>query len=360
MGSHNAALTIALTTLFVATPCAARAADGDDCEGWFCTSDESTSETASAAPAGESQKDAAIGQMGTITLPGGVEIPGRILELLPGDHVTLLLADGTTRAIAWPEVVQISISARIVIGGAPEPAHPGPTPIPAPAKPEPPATTTEAEDVAVPVKVVDEPRPILVREHEDTFEPGFTIGAYLSLIAPGDSLTNVIGAGGALELDGGFRFAKHWRLHGVFELSQYAPANATSNADSATGVYVGGGLELNLAPDGPIGWLFDIGMGVRSLDVPIAGPNGPGVQSYSGFEPLRLAIGLAFPLGKEARLDIRVHTDVGTFAPTTSSSYSSDACNQGTNTTYSCPSSTPAAPTTYSFTGIAIGTHFSL
>lgn len=50
------------------------------------------------------------GSVDTVQLRSGVIIQGRITELIGGDHITLVVAQGVTQSVAWAEVERLIIS----------------------------------------------------------------------------------------------------------------------------------------------------------------------------------------------------------------------------------------------------------
>jgi hypothetical protein len=379
MRSLRSASLLALSLAGLAVPCVAHAGDTElsaaptasaaanegACDGWFCGGEESPP---AKAPDATPDPASAVGKDGTITLPGGFELPGRILEMVPGDHVTLQLGDGSTRSIPWLGVLQIRISAQVVLGGggvatpAPAPtATPAPAPTAAPTYTPPPAPTYRPRPAP---RFVDAPMRPHVRRHAPEFEPSFTLGGRFSLLAPGDAMKSMVGSGAGVEMQIGYRFARHWRIYGAVERTRFEAAPGNMGADSASSTFVGGGLELNLSPDGPIGYLLDVAMGFRSLDVPMtygsSYSSGSGSASYTGFEPLRVSAGIAFPVAKGLRLDLLAFADFGTF-----SSVKGDAANCVTNSvdySTSCSSSSTSSSVhqSYETVGLALGGHFEL
>jgi hypothetical protein len=380
MRSLRTASLLALSLAALAIPSAAHAGDTElsaapagaaasesACDGWFCGAEEAAPPK---APDVASDPASAVGKDGTITLPGGFELPGKILEMVPGDHVTLQLGDGSTRSIPWLGVMQIKISAQIVIGGggaSPAPTAPpvSPAPLPAPA-------TTAAPNSPPPPPVgyraprfVDGPRRVHVRrQQQPAFESAFTLGGRFSLLSPGDGMKGLVGSGAGVEMQLGYRFARHWRMYGAVERTRFDAGSASMSSDSASSTFVGAGLELNLSPDGPIGYLIDVAMGFRSLDVPASYGSTyttvSGNTSYSGFEPLRLSAGIAFPVTKGLRFDLLAFADFGTL---TSAKGDVSSCTTSSSS-YStgCVTSTMSSNVhqSYETVGIALGGHFEL
>lgn len=378
MRALRSASLLALSLAALAVPCVAHAGDSElsaapaagggasesACDGWFCGGEESAPDK---TPDVTSDAASAVGKDGTITLPGGFELPGRILEMVPGDHVTLQLGDGSTRAIPWLGVVQIKISARVVIGGSGTPATTTPTTTPTYTPPPPPAPTyTPAPPPALrpAPRFVDAPRRAHVRRHAPEFEPAFTIGGRFSLLAPGDGMRGMVGSGAGVEMQVGYRFARHWRLYGAVERTRFEAASGNSGAESATSTFVGGGLELNLSPDGPIGYLLDVAMGFRSLDVPMAYGSaystGTGTASYTGFEPLRVSAGIAFPVTKGLRLDLLAFADFGTFTSAKGDTATCVSSSVDYATSCSNTSMSSSVHQSYETVGLALGGHFEL
>ncbi len=360
-------LALSFTSL-VAVP---RAAHGSDeaaapasaeasCDGWFCGGTD-----AAPAPVDGEDKAGLKGEAGTVTLPGGIEIPGRVLELVPGDHVTLQLADGSDRSIPWLGVLQIKLSARIVIGGgAVSTSPPAPTAAPATPAPVPAAAPPPVRIYTSPAPVIDRPRPRRARHVKPPFEPAITLGGRFSLVSPTDSTRSIIGDGGAIEVQLGYRFSPYWRVYGALERANFGAPTSGFYADSATSTFVGAGLEVNLAPYATIGYLFDVAFGYRTLDVPssFSGTNGMGSgnTTYSGFEPLRLSTGIAFPVARGLRMDLLVFADLGAFSGAQGQNSLCATSSYGYSTACGGSSSSSSTNQTYETLGVALGGHFEL
>lgn len=368
---------IALSLFTLAIPAVAHAGDDETdakaplaagCEGWFCD-DGKGEPKETPAPAPEKSADggdvaSAVGKDGSIILPGGIEIPGRILEMIPGDHVTLQLGDGTKQSIPWLAVAGIRISAKIVIGGStttttsappPPPATTAPPVVITPSAPPPPAARAP--------RYVDAPRPRPIR-HEKPFESAFTLGGRFSLVAPGDAMGAMIGTGAAVEVQAGYRFSKSWRLYGALERTSFEAGRGTGASQGGSATFIGAGLELNLSPSGPIGYLIDVAMGFRSLDVPYATNSGWGsgttTATYSGFEPLRLTAGITFPVTRGLRLDLLAFADFGRLSEVKVDGVTCSTGSYDSQTTCGTSSVSAQVQQSYETVGLAIGGHFEL
>jgi hypothetical protein len=373
---------IALSLLALAIPAVAHA--GDDasdakaplaggCEGWFC--DDGGSD-AKAPPATGTPSDAtpdtsgaasAIGKDGAIMLPGGIEIPGRILEMVPGDHVTLQLGDGSKQSIPWIGIAGIRISAKLVIGGGASTTATTPAPAPTAAPPvviypTPAATPPPAPAPRTPRYVVDRPRPH--RAQKPAFEPAFTLGGRFSLIAPGDSMGTLIGAGAGIEVQAGYRFARNWRFYGAIERASFEAGHGSSLSSGGSATFLGAGLELNFAPDSSIGYIVDVAMGFRSLDVPYTTGGYYGTSTatatYSGFEPLRLTAGITFPITRGLRMDLLAFADFGTLTTVKADGVTCASSNYDSSNVCSAVSDSSNVHQSYETVGLAIGGHFEL
>ncbi|HEX3343246.1 MAG TPA: prolipoprotein diacylglyceryl transferase family protein, partial [Polyangiaceae bacterium] len=74
-----------------------------------------------------------------VTLKDGTRVPGKIVELTPGDHVTMLLQDGQTRTFPWTSVGRVQVSGVTMTYDTPPTAPPPAlTPTPPPSLPPPP------------------------------------------------------------------------------------------------------------------------------------------------------------------------------------------------------------------------------
>lgn len=83
---------------------------------------------------------------GTVRLKNGGWIEGEILEMLPGEHVSVRLADGAARTIPWAEVERVEQGQAAAAQAAPAGAAPAVTAPETPSEPAAPAKTVLALD----------------------------------------------------------------------------------------------------------------------------------------------------------------------------------------------------------------------
>jgi phosphatidylglycerol:prolipoprotein diacylglycerol transferase len=84
-----------------------------------------------------------------LTLKDGTKVAGKVVELTPGDHVTLLLADGQTRTFSWANIGRVELSGVTMTYDTPAPPPPTPPPTPTPT-PTPTSTPTPPPDTSAP------------------------------------------------------------------------------------------------------------------------------------------------------------------------------------------------------------------
>jgi hypothetical protein len=334
---------------------ASRAGAAENCDGWFCDDG--------------AQPDAPPVVATVPTPAGGTDVlAGTITEVVPGDHLTLRLPNGELRTLAWAELLQLQVSGKIVIGPG---AAPAPAPAPAPptviVAPAPPPARVIAPP---PAPMVDEPEPA-PRRLPRPFEERASLGLRLNFLSPGDEsrvtqggapLGSYVGSGTGLELDLGYRISPSWTPYVFYEHGWFRPGDANAgSADAVRSSFAGVGLRANTNPDGPIGFLFDIGVGYRWLTVPFApgsgnGLEGPGSSSagrvqYSGFQALRVGLGLSIGVTQNVRFDLALQASAGTFSRRSES---------GSRCAGICEEIREDDRAIHSFGGISLGSHFDL
>ena len=326
--------------------------------------------------------ESAHAEQGKIVLTTGEVITGDVTEVVRGDHLLIKLPSGELRAVAWIAIgtMQIGASGTIVIGGG------------APPPPPPVATTTAAPPPPIvyapppppPSYVAPPPAPT---PPTPRFQPKWSLGARLGTMSPGGDLlgapttalaatnsvrmTDYVGTGFAIEGDAGLHFSPSWTVYGFWEL--WLLARGTKNSD-ATGTArsnaIGVGLHTNTSPRGPVGFYLDVAIGYRWLTFPMrsgfgvsSASTGGGVvgntygdATFQGFEPPRLALGVALVLSPTFRLDIGASGLMGYF---TSASLPNGACVPGATTTdySSIPSERHGVHT---FGSLIVAGHFDL
>jgi hypothetical protein len=180
------------------------------------------------------------------------------------------------------------------------------------------------------------------------------------------SMRDYVGGGTAIQADLGYRVSPSWTPYGFFEYGSYKRGAANAGTeDKPSSTAVGFGLQANTNPEGPVGFLFDVGIGYRWITVPyeaggqyaldgIGGANGAaGKVTYGGAELLRLGLGLSFATSEHVRWDITFQGAVGSIShrsDTNNSCVSSDDCK-------TIPDERRGA---YAFGGISAALHLDL
>jgi hypothetical protein len=179
-------------------------------------------------------------------------------------------------------------------------------------------------------------------------------------------MRDYMGSGTAFQADIGYRASPAWTPYGFFEYGSYKRGGANADTDDKpSSTAVGFGLNANTNPDGPVGFLFDIGIGYRWITVPYAaggqyaldgiGQNtsGAGTVTYGGAEVLRLGLGLSFATSQTVRWDIMFQGAAG------SVSHRSDS-NGACVSPGDCKSIPEANRGSYAFGGLAVALHLDL
>lgn len=377
------ALVGTLAFLAVVSASSFAAAQEDSCSGWFCDDKPSTPTPAPTTPAPTWPTIGGIpevGMPGVVTIPGAAGTPdvlsGTISEVVPGDHLTLKLGNGEVKVLLWSQLLSLSVSGKIVIGGS---SGGSATPPPVISTP-PPATVIVAPPpppVAAPPPSYDYSQPVAPRTHE--FRERWTLGVRLNFNSPSDtstfskngpSMSNWVGGGTAIEADVGYRVSPHWTPYGFFEYGRYKTGASNDFIDDrSTSSMVGLGIRANTNPDGAVGFVIDLGIGYRWLTVPYGGLGGAGAMegqivpqnsntymtqtgkvTYSGFEALRLALGLSLFNSSHFSSEVLLQGSIGTFSHKSDANGScSDGCQIDDQNTGA-----------HAFGGISFGGHFDL
>lgn len=369
-------------------------ASADECEGWFCDDDKASSDDASPAPTPKAGDDSAA------TVPGAEGVgsdvlTGKIIEVVPGDHLTLQLPNGETKTLKWSELLQLQIKGKIVIGagGAATPAPPPAAAPPAASPPvvvitPPPPTYAPKHHHKKHLKsyggtYAPPPPPYLPPAANDSseadaadrkaFRERWTLGLGLSFLSPNDratffkngpNMTEYVGGGNAFEASLGYRISPAWTPYGFYEYGRYRTGSANTSADSpVTSSLVGLGMRANTNPEGPLGFFVDFGVGYRWLTVPYAGGasdgrsvmSGTGKTEYSGWEYLRLGLGLAIASSQNVRWTLAFTGSAGSFSKANDSNSGCVGPSEG-----GCNEIPEERRGSYAFGGFAIGGHFDL
>ena len=335
----------------------------------------------------------ALAQPGTIVLTDGTILSGDVTEVIQGDHLAIRLPNGELRSVAWTQIgtMQIGASGSIVIGGG------GTTTNPPPPQPIPPPPVVYQPAPPPPVVYAPPPPPpqypppnALPPPPPSGFHPAWTVGGRLGTLSPGANgdlvgatnngadgnnfpVKNYVGSGIALEADLGYHFSPAWTFYGFWEHAFLGrgEVNADASGDGSSN-FVGLGMSANTNPRGPIGFYFDVATGYRWLSFNYSNPtsatpianggtarSGPGTidgtMTYSGFEALRLGIGMSFVVSPELRLDLLVHGSAGYF-----SRYSDTQAPCSASTDSQCGTIPSDRRAMHTFTGISLSAHWDL
>jgi len=295
----------------------------------------------------------------TIVLVDGQVLVGDVTEVVSGDHLVIHLGSGETKAVAWLQIrsLQIGAGATIVIAPAgPSPrttsttdATPTPPPVPAP-------TADGAGTIAPPIVA---------------FSPRFSLGARLTSLTPGGNvygtsvtkggvtvvdgpkMTDYVRSGIGIEGDLGYHFTPSWTVYAFWELGLLAKSDlVNASSDTSTTNLVGVGINVDTAPRGPLGFYADAAIGGRWMTV--SAPNGDGTfrrETYTGFEALRLSLGIAVAIGRNARLLVAPTISIGSFTHS-----SGPGCSDGS----ACTSIDESKRAWHTFGGLTIGGRFDL
>jgi hypothetical protein len=306
---------------------------------------------------------------GSVVLIDGSVIAGDVIDYSKGDHITVKMADGQVKAIAWAQIgsFQIGASGSVSVGGTPPPATPPPAP---------PPTYAPPPAYAAPPPYAPPPPPPPRRPY---FEPAWTLGARLGSILPGgyltgggtqttggvsivrdgDKMTNVSGSGVSLEGDVGFHFSPSWTFYGFWEHGFLASGERNQAATSKLQTnFIGLGINANTTPQGPIGFYFDVAFGYRWLQYTELVPAGSVILQQSrtarGWEVIRLGLGLSAVLTPKFRLDGGIQASGGVFNVIGNSG---DDCVAGGSTTCDVPANDQG---THTFVGFFVGGRWDL
>jgi len=302
-------------------------------------------------------------EQGTIVLTTGEVLSGDITEVVNGDHIVIKLSTGEVRAVAWVALSSLQIGAGGTIqigGGAPPPPPPPPNQPPPPVVYQPPPPPP-VYGYGYPPPPQPEPPP--------RFQPKFTLGARIGTLIPGGNLvgssgrdssglpmTNYVKPGLALEGDLGFHFSPSWTVYGFWEVGLLAKGNQVGNpTDNPISNFIGVGVNANTSPRGPLGFFIDVAVGYRWMTFSVENNGVSERFTYSGFEPLRLGLGMAIVVNPAFRLHVMGQFSAGAFS---SSSGGQDAstCTTSANCN-NIPSDNRAVHT---FSGLSVGGFFDL
>ena len=292
-------------------------------------------------------------------LTTGEVLSGDISEVVNGDHIVIKVATGEVRVVAWVALssLQIGAGGTIQIGGGAPPPQPPPQPQPQPPVVYAPAPPPPAYGYPPPPQPEPPPR----------FQPRFTIGARLGTITPGGNLvgtpalrnevplTNAVSSGLAIEGDVGFHFGPSWTVYGFWEVGLLAKGSAVGNpSETPVSNFVGLGINANTSPRGPLGFFFDIAAGYRWLAFSAEQKGTSRRYTYSGFEPVRVGLGMAIVVNPAFRLHVMAQASGGYFSSTSGQDASTCTTNASCN---NIPGDSRAVHT---FSGLTVGGQFDL
>ena len=224
---------------------------------------------------------------GTVVEKNGEILDGEIVEVVPGDHVTLKTSKGT-RVIAWSDVFSFRL--------APSTAAPVVTYVP----PAPPPAI-DAPSTVESVK-------------GSAFQKRVSLGVYGSLLTGGGDLlrgvgtSTLVGDGRALQLDLGYHFSPAWSFYGGYEYASFDKGSELSREmKSPTGHAAFMGFRAASTSKSKLGVSFEIGAGWRWLRF-------DGEQTHSvaeGVVPLKIGLGVTVHASDRVRLDLMTATAFG-------------------------------------------------
>jgi hypothetical protein len=263
----------------------------------------------------------ASAESGRIVLVSGEVVAGEVIDLAQGDHITVKMADGQVKAIAWAQIgsFQVGASGAIVVGGTPPPPPPPPPPTYVAPPAPPPAPPPPAYYGPPP------PPP---------FYPTWSFGLRGGWLDPGGNMTggqtqadgsvstpapqkDYMGPGWSLEGWVGYHFSPSWTIYGSWEHGFLGKAsNRNMNQDASVAPqtnFIGLGVNATTNPRG-VGFLVDVSFGYRWLQFNNVNTDGT-EQKYTarGWDILRLGIGVAIATNEKFRLDAMVVGSAGIY-----------------------------------------------
>ncbi len=291
---------------------------------------------------------------GTVVLTTGEVIAGDIQQVVKGEYLIVKLPSGEVKAIAWTQIGSFNIGGSVSIGAPPAP-QPPPPPVYAPApqpQPPPPAVYTPP-----PPPPAYAPPPPPQPPPPPEFQPAWMLGLRLGSMTPGGdrntgtALRDVVAPGWLIEGNLGYHFSPSWTIYGFWEhgqLGKRAQSEGASNAPTTNAIGVG--MNANTSPRGPVGFLFDIGVGYRWMSVPTQ----TGVGQYESFVhqgimPLRLGLGLSVVPTRKFRIDLLATVSAGTFDRASGDTVCPDGCDLEDEQT-----------ATHTFAGFTVGGRWDL
>ncbi len=252
---------------------------------------------------------------GRVVLVGGQVVIGDIRQVVDGEYVVVALPNGKVEAYGWSEIASFSYDAR----------PPGPVYQTAPAPPPPVYAPTTPAPYPPPYYPPPPPRP--------RFVPAFTLGVRVGTMTVGGDvygrydpyygyaggprlrMRDVAGWGWMVQGELGWHFSPSWIVYGFWEHGRLDDGDfnrGTTNTNA-----VGLGVNANTSPYGPLGIYVDVGAAYRWMRFQDASgdPNLPVTTktTASGFDYLRLAIGVSIRLSSRLRIDPHVYTSSGYF-----------------------------------------------
>jgi hypothetical protein len=235
----------------------------------------------------------------------------------PGVHTVTLEAPGYAKAdqkITLKEKETQDVAFNL----GPAPAGGYYTPPPAPAQPAP---------QYAPPQQMYLPPPGPPPEREPA-RGGFMLGGSIGGLVPlgnayqNTPLGNLAGAGAAVQINGGFRFAKRLYMgltfeHGFLSAGSTLTASSPGGSPSIDSNYIGFDFAVISNPDG-VGFFGKIGVGYRTLDGTVTNSDGTTTTSDLNGAEFTIGAGVHIKLGDWIRLIPGASVSIGQFSNSTS------------------------------------------
>lgn len=174
---------------------------------------------------------------GTVRLKNGGFIQGDVLEVLPGEHVSVRTSDGSVRNIAWDEIDRVDEAQAATPAAPAVPAEPAPEPVPLP----PPAPVVVEASEPLATMVIDYDAMAALRYDDVTLTlfgalgllgnaaydvEGTLTGATVATVRDSDDADLDLAYGGGAQLD--VPAHRYFSLAAQLRLTSWAPKSGDS------------------------------------------------------------------------------------------------------------------------------------